>query len=82
MARVRHIFLKQVDMEDIMDLSFFWEIQFIGHFAYSFKYGKWAIILKEQFWAFSQPQSTFQRLDSQKHLSLTSNFLGHQLLLA
>jgi hypothetical protein len=68
-------------MENIMDLSFFWEIQFIGHFAYSFEYGKWATILKGQFWAFSQLQVTFQGLDSQKHLSLTSNFLGHQLLL-
>ncbi len=57
-----------------MDLSFFWEIQFIGHFAYSFEYGKWATILKGQFWAFSQPQVTFQGLDFQKHFVTNFKF--------
>jgi hypothetical protein len=63
-------------MKDIMNLSFFWEIQFIGHFAYSFEYEKWATILKGQFRVFSQSQATFQGLDYQKHL--VTNFKFHR----
>jgi hypothetical protein len=61
-------------MEDIMNLSFFWEIQFIGHFAYSFEYGKSATIFKGQFWAFSQSQATFHGLDSQKNFVTNFKF--------
>jgi hypothetical protein len=39
-------FKKKVNIEDIMGLPCFWEIQLINHFAYSFEYGKWASTLR------------------------------------
>jgi hypothetical protein len=61
-------------MEDIMGLPCFWEIQLIGHYVYSFEYGKRATILRGQFSAFLQPQTTSQGLDFQIHFVINFTF--------
>jgi hypothetical protein len=61
-------------MEDIMGFPCYWEIQLIGHFAYCFEYGKRATILRGQFSAFLQSQTTSQGLDFQIHHVINFTF--------